>query len=385
MVHTDEHGNGSGEADWTDFAHTGPSTLAGRYLRTFWQPVFRTQDLPPGKAVPLRVMSEDLTLYRGQTGAPHVLAFRCAHRGTQLSTGWVEGDNIRCRYHGWMYDPSGQCVQQPAEVAPFCERVQIRAYPAQEYLGFVFVYIGEGEAPPLPRYPAMESEGELQPTLHYRGCNYFNNMDNAIDELHHYFVHWNRRRPVAEQVIPRISGEETEYGIRISMRRPDEDRAWVWHYHMPGILQMNTSDTDQSVHWRVPVDDESHIIPTCTLTPPGGRRLRQEPGEADPVEVSRKIAEVGQAIRAGRLTIEDIDLGGGSYFPIGDDVTQLGQGIIADRQHERLGSSDAALILFRNIWKRELRALADGRPLTEWKHPAGELLATPRFETIPGR
>jgi 5,5'-dehydrodivanillate O-demethylase len=189
---------------------------------------------------------------------------------------------------------------------------------------------------------------------------------------------------VAEQVIPRISGEETEYGVRITLKRPDEERAWTWHYHMPGILQMNTSDTDQSMHWRVPVDDESHIIPTCTLTPPGGGRRRGEPGEEDPIEVSRKIAEVGRAIRAGRLTIDDIELGG-SYFPIGDDVTQLGQGLIADRQHERLGSSDAALILFRNIWKRELRALAEGRPLKEWKHPAGELLATPRFETIPGR
>src|SRR5947199_1787763 len=86
--------------DWSDCVHTGPGTLAGRYLRSFWQPVFRAQDLKPGKTTPIRVMSEDLTLYRGQSGDPHVLAFRCAHRGTQLSTGWVEGDNLRCRYHG---------------------------------------------------------------------------------------------------------------------------------------------------------------------------------------------------------------------------------------------------------------------------------------------
>src|SRR3954454_2386059 len=156
------------EAEWNDFAPTGPGTLAGRYLRTFWHPVYRSQDLQPSKAMPIRIMSEDFTLYRGEGGAVHALAFRCAHRGTQLSTGWVEGENLRCRYHGWMYDPSGQCVQQPAEVTPFCERVKIRAFPAQEYLGFVFVYVGQGEPPPLPRYPAMEGEGELQVTLHYR-------------------------------------------------------------------------------------------------------------------------------------------------------------------------------------------------------------------------
>src|ERR1051325_4929066 len=102
MAQTNVNGNGHAAADWTDFVHTGPGTLAGQYLRRFWQPVFRSQDLKPGAAAPLRVMGENFTLYRGQSGEVYVLDFRCAHRGTQLSTGWVEGDNLRCRYHGWM-------------------------------------------------------------------------------------------------------------------------------------------------------------------------------------------------------------------------------------------------------------------------------------------
>jgi 5,5'-dehydrodivanillate O-demethylase len=73
--------------DWTDFAHTGPDALAGRYLRRYWQPVHRSMDLPSGRAKPIRIMSEDFTLYRGDAGAAHLVAFRCAHRGTQLSTG----------------------------------------------------------------------------------------------------------------------------------------------------------------------------------------------------------------------------------------------------------------------------------------------------------
>src|SRR6266545_6845813 len=116
MAQAEVHGNAIAEADWSDFVHTGPGTLAGRYLRTFWHPVFRSQDLKPGKTAPIRIMSEDFTLYRGESGTAHAVAFRCAHRGTQLSTGWVEGENIRCRYHGWMYDAGGQCLQQPAEV-----------------------------------------------------------------------------------------------------------------------------------------------------------------------------------------------------------------------------------------------------------------------------
>src|SRR5712691_8659388 len=103
--------NGYTERDYTDFEHTGPGTLAGRYLRTFWHPVYVGEQLQPGWAVPITIMNETMTLYRGEGGTPHLVDFRCAHRGSQLSTGWVEDDCIRCRYHGGMYDGSGQCVQ----------------------------------------------------------------------------------------------------------------------------------------------------------------------------------------------------------------------------------------------------------------------------------
>jgi len=75
---------------YEDFVHTGPGTLAGRYMRMFWQPVYRAQDLATGRANPIRIMNEDFTLYRGEGGAPHVVEFRCRHRGAQLSAGWVK-------------------------------------------------------------------------------------------------------------------------------------------------------------------------------------------------------------------------------------------------------------------------------------------------------
>src|SRR6266496_4299180 len=110
--------------DHTDLYHTGPGTLAGHYLRMFWQPVYRAKDLAPGQAIPIRIMSEDFTLYRGASGTPYLVDPRCAHRGTQLSIGWVENDCIRCRYHVWMFDGSGQCVEQPLEKPPFAERIR---------------------------------------------------------------------------------------------------------------------------------------------------------------------------------------------------------------------------------------------------------------------
>src|SRR5919205_2983341 len=148
--------NGYTAADYQDFDHTGPGTLAGRYLRLFWHPIFRAEDLLPAWAKPVKIMSEEMTLYRGESGQVHLIAMRCAHRGTQLSTGWVEEDCIRCRYHGWKYDGTGQCVEAPLEAPTFHQRIKIKSYPVEEYLGSIFTYIGEGDPPPLPRYPRME-------------------------------------------------------------------------------------------------------------------------------------------------------------------------------------------------------------------------------------
>src|SRR4051812_39064828 len=200
-----------GSADYTDFAHTDPSTLAGRYMRLFWQPIYVAADLLPGHAKPLRIMSEDFTLYRGEDGAPHLIAPRCAHRGTQLSTGWVEGDCIRCFYHGWKYDASGQCVEMPAEDPSFPPKVKIASYPTREYLGLIFGYVGEGEAPPLPRYPDFDTKRLLEATGYTWPSNYFQNVEYGPDEAHVGFVHRESSLAIVAEV-PTITAEETEYG-----------------------------------------------------------------------------------------------------------------------------------------------------------------------------
>src|SRR3954452_2030070 len=147
---------------WRDITHTGPDTLAGKYLRLFWQPIYRAQDLAAGRAVPVRIMSEDYTLYRGESGQVYLVDADCAHRGTQLSVGWVQGENVRCRYHGWMYDGSGQCVEQPLEDRPFCDRLRIRSYPVQESLGLIFPYLGEGARPRIKHLPDADRPGYVE-------------------------------------------------------------------------------------------------------------------------------------------------------------------------------------------------------------------------------
>ena len=98
-----------------DIGPTGPGTLAGRYLRSFWLPVFHAEALQPGRPRLIRVMSEDFVLYRGEDGPPRLVQSRCPHRGMLLTAGTVEGDTIRCFYHGWKFDGAGHCVEQPAE------------------------------------------------------------------------------------------------------------------------------------------------------------------------------------------------------------------------------------------------------------------------------
>jgi 5,5'-dehydrodivanillate O-demethylase len=124
-----------GSLKFADLERVGPGTPAGRYFRLFWQPAMRAQDLSVGRAKPLEIVGEKFTIYRGEGGTPHVTAFRCSHRGTQLSLGWVEGDTLRCRYHGWRYDAMGQCVEQPNEDRPFCDKVKMPVYPTREYAG----------------------------------------------------------------------------------------------------------------------------------------------------------------------------------------------------------------------------------------------------------
>ncbi len=144
--------------DYMDCFPTGPGTIAGQYMRKFWHPVQRAEDIKAGWAKPIRILSEDFTLYRGEGGKPQVVEFRCPHRQSQLSVGWVEGDALRCRFHGWKFNGSGQCIEQPAEQEAFTDKVRIRSYPTEESLGMIFVYFGEG-APPLPRFPDFEKDG----------------------------------------------------------------------------------------------------------------------------------------------------------------------------------------------------------------------------------
>ena len=368
-------------ADYADLVHTGPGTLAGRYMRLFWQPVYVAEELPPGRAVPLRIMSEEFTLYRGESGAPHIVGSRCAHRGTPLHVGWVEEDCIRCRYHGWKYDGAGQCVEQPGEVESFAKKVKLVGYPTQEYLGLIWAYLGEGAPPPIRRIPDLEEPGVLSVgPAEYWPCNFFNGLDNAFDGAHVAFTHRESTkratpdRPTTEFSEREIVFEETEYGLR---KFDVGDSNSYSHFYMPNInrirvgVRIEVAIKDVGDLWtdrlliRVPVDDDSFVRFVVSLLPLTGEAAEEFLKGRSQVRAEMKTSpvEVANAVLAGKMHIEDIDPRLSSYylFWIEDYVAQVGGGTIVDRSKEHLGRVDEGVIQLRRIWRRELQALAEGR------------------------
>ena len=324
-------------------------------------------------------MGEDFTLYRGESGNPHLVGSRCAHRGTQLSVGWIEGECIRCFYHGWKYDGTGQCVEQPAEGESFAGRIRIPGYPVTEYIGLIFAYLGEGEPPALPRYPRFESpEITLDVAALRRICNYFNNIDNSLDNAHVRFVHQRHRDSVDDHVVlgdPVISVEESDWGIRRYVKYPD-GKDLTFFFGMPNINFINGQVVDAEIKradvmvFKVPVDDEHHIhfeVRAIPLTGERGRKWVEERRELR-AQAEKDRPELVRQILAGKLHLNDVDPNRVDFVMLEDEVAQTGQGTIAVRSNEHLGRSDRGVFLLRKIWERELRNLAEGRPLKQWAY-----------------
>ena len=371
------------QLSWEDLVSTKPGTLPGTYMRRFWQPIHRAEDIRAGEAKPIEIMSERVTLYRGKTGTPHVVGFRCPHRGAQLSAGWVEGDCIRCMYHGWLFDGAGQCTEQPAEEKSFAAKIGIRSYPTQEYLGLIFAYLGVGAAPPFPRYPHMEEDGCLEVlSTEVWPCNFFQRIDNNGDTYHAPFVHRGAYSVSAvhnRSGLPEISKEETPWG---TTSYASFAQGWrnVFQFFMPNAYAFRNPSpepecaSEDRMQWDVPLDDERSLEFRLRRLPLTGKaadeyRARRAATAAEP-KIS--VAEMGAAVLSGKINFQDLD----HFFQdkialvhSQDYVAQVGQGSVADRTQEHLGRSDAGIILFRKIWQRELRALAEGRPLKKWVLP----------------
>ena len=222
-----------------NLATTNPGTPGGIFMRQFWIAVARSDDLVAGVAKPIRIMGQNYTLYRGRSGSPHVVDARCPHRGAQMHLGWIEDDAIRCVYHGWKFDHSGLCIDQPAELDAFKRKVRLPTYPTGEHMGQIFAYFGEGDPPQFPPFPEPEAPGIVDHWPVYKvPCNYLQCFENSMDEVHVAFTHapGGSHSKLAVD-LPIISAEERDWGVLRYGTRANGKVRHTLHY-APNIVRV---------------------------------------------------------------------------------------------------------------------------------------------------
>jgi 5,5'-dehydrodivanillate O-demethylase oxygenase subunit len=356
--------------------HTGPATPAGRYLRRFWQPVYHSADLKSGRPVPLKIMNENFTLYRDENGAIHLTESRCPHRGTLLSSGWVEGDALRCFYHGWKFGADGKCVEQPAEESSFIHRISIRVWPVREYLGLIFAWFGEGTPPAFPLYPPFERfNGLVEVDSYLRECNYYQNVENSLDMSHVGFVHADNKASFTGIGLGRaLTAQESDWGVTYVFQRPDGRRR-IQQFGMPNVFYMTALPTEadigwqESLFWWVPIDDERHMQFSLHRVPIEGEAATKFKQHREKKRSTIDLAhqEVCKEILGGMMRLSDVDRSRVDLVRLQDDIAQVGQGRFASRNPEKLGRADIGVAMIRRMLKREIANLVEGRPLKDWQ------------------
>jgi 5,5'-dehydrodivanillate O-demethylase len=369
-----------------DIASTRRGTPGGTFMRQFWLAVDSSADLPVGRAKPIRIMGENYTLYRGASGKAQIIDERCPHRGAQMHLGWVEDDDIRCIYHGWKFDCTGQCIEQPAEQTGFSRKVQIATYATREFMGQIFGYFGDGEPPAFPPFPEPAADGIIDVWPTYKvPCNYLQCFENSMDEVHVAFTHAPGGSHAKLAVdLPVITAEEKEWGILRFGTRANGKVRHTLHY-APNIVRVivpplagldGVGGWPEIIFSFTPVDDETClwlITSKVFVTGKDAQTFRAKRADLEQKRLEAPpVMDVVHDLWSGKLHYADVrhpDLA-----VVQDIAVQAGQGPIEDRDREYLGRSDAAIILWRRILAREMRLIAEGKPSKRWQTPPADVV-----------
>jgi 5,5'-dehydrodivanillate O-demethylase len=240
----------------------------------------------------------------------------------------------------------------------------------------IFAYLGEGPAPEFPLYPEFEHfDGFIEIDSYMRECNYFQNLENALDMSHVGFVHSDNVASFSGIGSGKsLEATESEWGVAYKYTRPD-GQFRVQQFGMPNIFYMNALPTDpdigwqESLFWWVPITDHRHMqfsIHRVPATGAAAERIHERRSKRrDQITLAHQ--DICEEILAGRMLLRDVDKSAVDLVRLQDDVAQVGQGRIADRQAERLGSSDIGVAVIRRLWNRELAAMLGGRAGKDWK------------------
>jgi len=368
---------------------TGRGTPGGELLRRYWQPVALSEELL-AEAAPLgvKILGEELVLFRDDKGRAGLLGIHCSHRGTDLSYGRVEDGGLRCLYHGWLYDVEGRCLEQPGEPGGGEHRDAIRhpAYPCNETGGVIFTYMGPGKPPLLPNYEFLNaSPDHLYVAKIFHECNHLQANEGNIDPVHLSFLHrfLEKREEryrgvrgaeeshynlVARNATPTLDVELTDFGVRIyTARKLGAEKAYlrVSYFVLPNLSAFpgQTGGEGYSVNWHVPIDDDHHWKYTFVYS--AGAPLQKEVINRERSELTpdyRLVRNAANRFIQDRESMKTKTYAGmGSGFQAHDAFATASQGAIQDRTDEHLVSSDKAIVAARKLLEKAIRDLQEGR------------------------
>ena len=365
----------------------GPGTPMGLTLRRYWMPALLSSELPHADSDPLRVrlLGEDLVAFRDSNGSVGLIQNNCPHRGASLFFGRNEEGGIRCVYHGWKFDVSGQCLDMPAE-SDFRSKVAARAYPTTEKAGVVWTYMGPPERqPPVPDLEWMRAPaGYCWISRTYQSCNYLQAMEGGLDTSHSSFLHREftpdgLTNPRARSTAPRLEVLNTDYGYMYASIRhlPDDKQNYVrvYHYVMP-FYQLRAGGSPKSLgnsdgYMWVPIDDVTcwtynfHFSHAGPLAYEEWQRVEHQMGRGlaeDYTPGTFKLkAHATNDYGLSRERQRTVNYTGIQGTNTQDFAVQESMGAIYDRTQEHLGSADTAIIQMRRLLLEAVRDVAEGR------------------------
>jgi 5,5'-dehydrodivanillate O-demethylase len=342
----------------------GPGTPCGELLRRYWQalcPVTELSTSKPKKRV--RILGEDLLVYRSAEGKLLCIEEHCSHRAVSLYRGFIEDGGIRCCYHGWKFDCSGRCIERPFETSEAPAAANLRAYPVETLGGIAFVYMGPdpAKAPPLPRWDVLARTDRPRKILvvPIHNCNWLQIQENTVDSVHSYYLHGHMAKEEGVDLeggsvffyrhIVSYDWRTCEWGVEKVLKYNGAPEIEVRPpLIFPNVLRIPQGPGD-TLHFRVPVDDEHTRIIRAELHPAGSGEI--VPGDETPHEYEFDPPDWD----------DDAEL---NTFRRQDRVAWETQGTIADRSREVLGASDRGIVLYRRMLSEQIERVERGEDPT---------------------
>jgi nitrite reductase/ring-hydroxylating ferredoxin subunit len=346
----------------------GPETPGGQYLRRYWHPFMlanELQDLP----VALRLMGEDLVVFRDRSGRIGLLHKHCLHRGTSLEFGIPADQGIQCCYHGWKFDIDGAILETPAE--PANSRIKSNfvqgAYRVHEWKGLLFAYMGPVDVvPEFPIYDCVDnpSDNEVVPFRMNLPCNWVQIVENGSDPIHNAYLHAivaGQQFSPAFKVLPQLDFPETPLGFLSMATRKVGDYVFVRSSDIilpnmgqfpNGANQVNSESVGLRpflTRWAVAVDDHNSFymgFAHLNSYNAGVRKMTRDDFGVDQIPFIGQTQDRPHAERQREP---------------GDFDAVVTQGAVANRKAEHLGTTDRGVVLFRRLLANAIRTTAEGK------------------------